>query len=491
MDKTLQVNIGGRLFTIEQDAYDRLYRYLKHYEASLHLPPDEVRETMEDFEMRIAELLLQHIFDIKRPVQLAQIEKVIETLGSESEMGDTTSSSDYAEGSGTGNYAKRLYRDPDHAILGGVCGGLGAYLDIDPVWVRLAFVLFLFFTGISLLLYIILWIVLTPANTIRQQNELKGQPIDFGRIRTNMNQEFSRVRDQFSNYRNNPQYQHATSGFERLLRGIGMVIAAFFKVMLSFAGIIFIVAGVILLIGLTFGWLNVFHGPMFSMRMPHWWNIEIMQTHGFLFGLCLLILIALPIVGLFTALIRWLSNSPRRNQNWQVFSITLWSLALAGIITLAVVNRSSWEMHRTVRNTYQLNEYDHHKTLYIKLKDIDVPDDELHYYTIFNKEFTWNKHRDELLQTPKIDVQHHNSDQIKLVINKKYYTFQDKRQLEGRLFRTFHWDLENNTLWLDPCFEVDGDELWHWPRMDITVYIPRNQDYVIDSSVAVLMSSHN
>lgn len=54
---------------------------------------------------------------------------------------------------------KKLTRNMDNKVLGGVCSGLAEYMDIDPVAVRLAFVLSTLFWGIGPILYLIMWLV--------------------------------------------------------------------------------------------------------------------------------------------------------------------------------------------------------------------------------------------------------------------------------------------------------------------------------------------
>lgn len=65
---------------------------------------------------------------------------------------------------------KRLYRSQKNKMLGGVAGGLGDYLNMDPVLVRIIFVVALFLNGTGLLLYIILWIVVPQASTEQDSN---------------------------------------------------------------------------------------------------------------------------------------------------------------------------------------------------------------------------------------------------------------------------------------------------------------------------------
>jgi phage shock protein C len=54
---------------------------------------------------------------------------------------------------------KRLFRSRKDRILGGVCGGLGTYFNLDPVLMRVIWVVLFFFAGVGILAYILAWII--------------------------------------------------------------------------------------------------------------------------------------------------------------------------------------------------------------------------------------------------------------------------------------------------------------------------------------------
>ncbi len=91
---------------------------------------------------------------------------------------------------------KRIYRDPDDRMIGGVCGGLAAYTNIDPVIMRLIFVVLLFM-GIGALAYIILWIVVPEARTTAQKLEMRGDSVNTSNIGNFFRDEFESVRKSF------------------------------------------------------------------------------------------------------------------------------------------------------------------------------------------------------------------------------------------------------------------------------------------------------
>jgi phage shock protein PspC (stress-responsive transcriptional regulator) len=184
MKKTISVNIAGTLFQIDEDAYNRLEQYFHKIEAVYQFSA-EGKEIVNDLESRLAELLQDRIKGRSVIITIEDINWAIGILGRPEDLGANQA---YSSGSSNNNYYKsfrRLYRDPDNCILGGVCSGLGAYFEIDPVLVRVIFVL-LVFLGFGPLAYIILWIVVPKAYTVTQKCEMHGEaptPENTGKYR--------------------------------------------------------------------------------------------------------------------------------------------------------------------------------------------------------------------------------------------------------------------------------------------------------------------
>src|SRR5690349_12113363 len=142
MNKTVTVNIGGIVFHIDENAYERFKQYLEA--IRVHFTGSEGRdEIMQDIEARIAEMFQEKIKEQKQVVTLADVEEVITVMG-RPEQFSGTGESDGAEAepsaTTTVNVKRRLYRNPDEKMIGGVASGISAYFDVDPVWIRLAFV---------------------------------------------------------------------------------------------------------------------------------------------------------------------------------------------------------------------------------------------------------------------------------------------------------------------------------------------------------------
>jgi len=182
MKKTVSINISGIIFHIDDDAYERLNRYLNSIKR--HFSKMDGRdELVTDIESRIAELLQEKIQDTKQVISIEDINQVISMMGEPAEMDEDTDT-EPVRSHKTYSYsrAKRLYRDPDGNMISGVSNGLAAYFNIDPVWFRILFIGTLFFGGAGLIAYIILWIIVPEAITTAEKLEMRGEPVNGSNI---------------------------------------------------------------------------------------------------------------------------------------------------------------------------------------------------------------------------------------------------------------------------------------------------------------------
>ena len=158
MKKVVTVHLASEIFQMEEDGYQKIQKVLKKIEAV----STNAVSFMKDIEGRIA-LMLREKASAENLVTSGQVDEVLEGMGYAGYLREEASQSyTYPYRSGY----KRLYRHPSEKILGGICGGVAAYLNTDPVFIRILFVVLFFGFGTGLLLYLIMWIVVPQAHTL-------------------------------------------------------------------------------------------------------------------------------------------------------------------------------------------------------------------------------------------------------------------------------------------------------------------------------------
>jgi phage shock protein PspC (stress-responsive transcriptional regulator) len=193
MKKTLNVNIGGRVFHIDEDAYDMLNQYLNRVREELR-SSDGGTEIHEDIETRIGELFANLLGTSREIITTKDVLEVINIMGQPEDISGNAEKRTYSGGERS---YRRMYRDPDKRIIGGVCSGLAAYWRTDPTIVRLIFIVLFLFGMAGGFIYIILWIILPEANTVAKKLEMRGEPVNLSNMGEFFRDEFENVKRSF------------------------------------------------------------------------------------------------------------------------------------------------------------------------------------------------------------------------------------------------------------------------------------------------------
>lgn len=201
MKKTFTVNLGNMVYNIDDDAYQVLKAYLDNIEEYFSADRDR-DDIMNDIEGRISELFAPLINAGKQVLNVTDVENVIGIMGDPREIGGSEKKAQSEYRTGYRSRPRRLYRDPDDRVIGGVCGGLGAYFDIDPLIMRIIFVI-LFFVFFGLIIYLVLWIAVPEARTTAQKIEMRGDPVNVSNIGKFVKDEYESVKRSFRGKKRN------------------------------------------------------------------------------------------------------------------------------------------------------------------------------------------------------------------------------------------------------------------------------------------------
>jgi phage shock protein PspC (stress-responsive transcriptional regulator) len=174
MEKVIYINLGGRVLAIEEPAAKKLEKYIEN--LLNHFKNEEgCDEIISDIEARMADHFKEKLDKGKACLQAADVEEIIALIGKPEDFDEAAS-----ENNGEGNFnrkdtsdKKRLYRNKQDIIIGGVCSGIATYFNIDPVIIRLIFALItLGGFGFGIVIYFILWIVL-PVNANHESKKTR------------------------------------------------------------------------------------------------------------------------------------------------------------------------------------------------------------------------------------------------------------------------------------------------------------------------------
>jgi len=151
MKKTVRINISGLIFNIDEDAYNKLQQYLNSITKKF-LNTEEGNEIIADVEARIAELFQEKIGDRKEVVSLTDVEYIVEIMGKPEDFEEISDEEEILDDEPTGKKAsRRIYRNPENRVLGGLASGIAAYFNVDPIIIRVIFVLLTLFYGTSVM----------------------------------------------------------------------------------------------------------------------------------------------------------------------------------------------------------------------------------------------------------------------------------------------------------------------------------------------------
>ncbi len=313
MKKTFTINVAGFPFTIDDDAYTLLNDYLDTLEHAF-ARQDDTRELVSDIESRVAELLLECTASGSAIVTAKDVEEVIKRVGQPEDMieedesiqinGNSSSYSSFSSETITPppfippfkKKNKKLFRDPQNAMVGGVCSGLAHYFGTDPTAVRLLTVL-LTIVSISTMgiAYLILWLVVPEARTPLERMQMMGeQPTveNIGKTVTdNFKEENMQSQAPFTSSRNINFSDSLASFFgvcARLLVILGLVIA----IPILFAMAVGLIGCIFALIAFSTSW----GGTLFGDNYPSWMEeASTIPIWGVICGIGSLLALGIPL----------------------------------------------------------------------------------------------------------------------------------------------------------------------------------------------------
>lgn len=342
MNKTVNINLANVLFHIDEDAYNKMRRYLESVKRSFANTPGS-DEIIADIEARVAELFYEKLENERQVITEKEVDAVIAIMGQpEDYMVDEDIFDDEpksSKSSSSTQRAKKFYRDTEQKYVAGVSSGLGHYFNIDPLWVRLLWiVLTIGTTGGFILIYGLLWILIPEAATTSQKLDMRGEDVNISNIERKVKEGFDDVADKVKN----ADYSKVKSSGKTFFDTVGDVIMFLFKVFGKFIGIILIITGASVIIGmfigmLTMGTLDWIHLPGLNGFMDN-----ITETPVWLLSLLTFFAVGIPFFFLLYLGLKILVNNLKSIGNIAKFSLLgLWLISIIALIIMGVREAAS------------------------------------------------------------------------------------------------------------------------------------------------------
>jgi phage shock protein PspC (stress-responsive transcriptional regulator) len=372
MNKTVNINLGGMFFHIDEDAYLKLTRYFDAIKRSLSKSSGQ-EEIIKDIEMRVSELLTENQKTDKHVVGLKDVDQVIAVMGQPEDYiieEDNNGSQNY--NSNTTRTTKKLYRDTEKGMISGVSAGLGHYFGIDAVWIRIVFILLVWGAGTGILAYVILWIVVPAAVTTSEKLEMTGEPVNISNIEKKVREEFENVSDKFKNVDYDKYGNQIKTGAGKLGNSFGDFIMTIFQIFTKFLGVILIMTGLLTLMALFIGMFTL--GSSSFINFPWQSFIDAGNFTDYpiwVFGLLMFFAAGIPFFFLTVLGFKLLAPKMKSVGNIAKYTLlALWLISVALAISIGVKQASAFAADGRVvqKENIMLQPAD---TLYIKFKHDD------------------------------------------------------------------------------------------------------------------------
>lgn len=245
MNKTISINLGSIFFHIDEIAFAKLKSYLD--DIKLYLNNEESKdEIISDIEARIAEIFVNERIDEQQVISVANVEKVIGIMGNPEDY--KVDDTDYETHQNYKSYRK-LYRDVDAKIIGGVSAGFGHYFRIDAIWIRVLFILFAVFSGgTGLIIYVACWLLIQPALTTSEKLAMRGEEINFSNIERKVKENYDKFAKKVDDIDYEKYKAQTKSGAQKLGNGLVEALNALGSFIKKLLGVLLIfISGLVLL----------------------------------------------------------------------------------------------------------------------------------------------------------------------------------------------------------------------------------------------------
>ena len=484
MNKTVNINIGGLFFHIDEDAYQKLSRYFDAIKRSLSNSSGK-DEIMKDIEMRVAELLTEKQKSDKHVVNTKDVDDVVTIMGQPEDyrIDDESTSSNQTFTSTSGK--RKLYRDKDRGTIAGVCTGLSHYFGIDAVWIKIMFLIFVvagFGTGI--VAYFVLWFIIPKAITTSDKLEMTGEPVTISNIEKKVREEFDSISNKFNSVDFDKMGNQIRSNTENAGTKIGNAFITVFGAFAKVLGAIIVVISSVSLFSICIASIIL----MFSSTMPNNFVFNFihtpisLDTPLYVQGLLFLFAFGIPFFFFLLLGLKLLVTNLKSIGNIAKYSLlALWIIAV-GILIAIGINQASQVSSDGKAIEKQVITINPNDTLFVKFK--------------FNDNFSKNindKDYNRIVEDNNVEYLYSNDVTIKILKTDEILPFlQVEKITSGRSISEakkraekikYNFKILGNQLILDNYFLSDLKDKYKNQSVELYLFLPKGTILKPDSSL--------
>lgn len=474
MNKTVNINLAGIFFHVDEDAYNVLKNYLDTIKMSFK-NTEGSSEIIADIEARISELFSELLQSKAEVISLKEVDEVIAIMGQPEDYLDEEAlneeQTNFDTQSST-NTNKKLYRDVNDRYISGVCSGIGHYVGLDSLWVRLLFILLLFISaGTIVPIYIILWVLVPEAITTADKLRMTGQPINVSNIEKKIKDGFSSVSDGVKQVDFKKHGNQIKSSSKTAVDSLIKVLSVGLKLFGKFIGLILIIVSISMFVGLISFVLSI--NIMDFINLPLSNEIQLTTNiPAWLLSILVAISFGVPIFFLFYLGLKVImSNLKSIGRVAKLTLLGLWICSLIGWMTYGVKQFSEFS-HNSKIDQYE-SIYTNSDTLYVKMKPHKFIDKELYRDNDIDLEYDEEGNRIIYSQNIRLVVKSTKESTPYMVIEKNASgkTYQMAKNRASNI--NYDWELTpNDELLLDGYFTSTPDQLDRGQQLEITLFMP-------------------
>ena len=485
MNKTVNINLAGVFFHIDEDAYAKLQHYLEAIKRSLTNTQGR-DEIIADIEARVAELFTEKIKDKKQVIGNTEVEEVITTMGQpEDYMVDEEIFEDepvYSK-THTSSKGKQLFRDTENSYIGGVSSGLGHYLAIEVIWVRLLWVILtIASSGAFVLIYIALWIFVPEAKTTADKLSMRGEEVNISNIERKIKEGFDDVAGRVRNADFDKYGRKVKSGASSAATGLSSAIMAILNIFVKFIGLLILLIAGSTLIALFIGLFTV--GTFGIVEAPWTDYIEMAAIGAPIWVISLLSFFAVGIPFFFLFILGlkiMVKNLKSIGTLAKMVLLGLWLLSVIGLAFLGIKQAT-------------LRAFDGEVVLTENLPV--APQDTLYLAMRYNPDYsskTWRRgveikfdnNDNKIMYMTDLDIivksTKDSIGKIEIIKTADGSDYKDARnRAEGIKYST---NFSNNKLLLDAFFISNINDHYRDQEVEVTVYVPEGTVLFVDDNI--------